>query len=128
MSPELAPVSILAHYKQGLLQHAALTSMKILSVIRSCVHGLQILERLHAILTDLPQGAIYASSSDHYFYALQGATGCTLWKYKRSDVFFSAPAMKNGIPYLSRFDSQIFMFSLKPFGVRPTSPSFLWKC
>ena len=127
MSPSLTPVGILAHYVQGLSQHVALTSMKILSVIRSCLHWLQIPERLHAILTHLPQQAIYASSSDHYFYALQGNTGCALWKYKRSDVFFSAPAVKNGLPYLSRFDSQIFMFSLKPFGVRPTSPSFLWK-
>ena len=118
------PLRQLTPVKSGLLQQAAKMGSTLLSVVHSCTNGLNVLVRIHAALTHLHQRAIYVSSDDHHFYALRNDTSSILWKYKKSDVFFSSPAVKNGVAYLTSFDAQMFLFRA---GLRPCGDSFLWK-
>jgi hypothetical protein len=111
----------------GLLQRAITMSMTTLSILASIIHWLRPSARLHAAITYASQRTIYASSGGNYFYALRGHNGSPLWMYKKSDVFFSSPAVKQGVAYLTPFDAQIFLFSLKPLAIKPCADSFLWK-
>jgi hypothetical protein len=70
------------------------------------------------------QRVIYVSSDDHQLYAFRNGNSSILWKYKNSQVFFSSPAVKNGVAYLTSFDAQIFLFRAR---VRPCGDSFLWR-
>jgi PQQ enzyme repeat len=106
----------------GLLEHAHKLGMAFTSVVVSVTNIIS--KKLHAVLACLPQKVIYINSSNRYVYALQGNSGSILWKYKQSDVFFSAPAVMNGSAYLTSFDSQMFLFASR---VRPLGNSFLWK-
>jgi hypothetical protein len=81
---------------------------------------------VQAISTALNQRVRYASTNDHSLYALQSAGGPLLWQYKKSSVFFSSPAMKNGAAFLTSFDSQIFLFAAV-MHLRPCNDSFLWR-
>ena len=118
------PLRQLTPVKSGLLQQVAKMGTTILSVVHSCTHGLNVLERIHAALTHLHQRVIYVSSDDHHFYALRNDTSSILWKYKKSDVFFSSPTVKNGVAYLTSFNAQMFLFSAQ---WRAGGDSFLWK-
>ena len=64
------------------------------------------------------------ASDNHYCYALRDTSGFLLWRYKKSDVFFSSPAVKDGTPYIRASDAPLFQFAAR---VRPCSSSFLWK-
>jgi hypothetical protein len=70
------------------------------------------------------QRVIYVSSDDHQLYAIRNGNSSILWKYKNSQVFFSSPAVKNGVAYLTSFDAQIFLFRAR---VRPCGDSLLWR-
>lgn len=118
------PLRQLTPVKSGLLQQAAKMGTRLLSVVHSCTNGVNVLERIHAALTHLHQRAIYVSSDDHHFYALRNDTSSILWKYKKSDVFFSSPTVKNGVAYLTSFNAQMFLFSAQ---WRAGGNSFLWK-
>ena len=120
----LHPLRQLTSVKSGLLQQAARVGMTILSVVHSSTIWLNVLGRMNATLAYLHQRVIYVSSDDHHFYALRNDTSSILWKYKKSDVFFSSPAVKNGMAYLTSFDAQMFLFRA---GLRPCGDSFLWK-
>jgi hypothetical protein len=85
---------------------------------------LGLLEEIHAAFDHLHQKVIYVSSDDHHLYALRNDNSSILWSYKKSHVFFSSPAVKNGVAYLTPFDTQMFLFRAR---LRPCGDSFLWK-
>lgn len=89
------------------LQEAGMRGWKVLSIAQ---YILRVPERfLHASLTHLPLKVRYVSAGNNALYALQSRNGTLLWQYQKSTVFFSSPAMKNGILYPNALDSQIFM-------------------
>lgn len=109
---------------KGHLPGAGMRGWKVLSIAQ---HILRVPERfLHASLTLLPLKVRYASAGNNALYALQSGNGTLLWQYQKSTVFFSSPAMKNGILYPNALDSQIFMFAAS-MRLRPCSDSFIWK-
>lgn len=114
-------------YKTNLPQYAVTIGMAMWSVVGRSIQGLKLSERVHAALAYFSQRTIYASSGSNSLYALQGKNGPSLWTYKKSDVFFSAPAVEGGQAYLTPLDAQLFLFSLKPFSMKPHGGSFLWK-
>jgi hypothetical protein len=118
------PLQQLTPVKSGLLQPAARIGMTIRSVVQSNIHWLNVLEGIHAAFAHLHQRIIYVSSDDHQVYALRNDNSSMLWKYKKSQIFFSSPAVKNGVPYLTSFDAQMFLFRSR---LRPCGDSFLWK-
>ena len=101
------PLRQLTPVKNGLLQQAATMGTTLLSVVHSCTHVLNVLKRIHAALTHFQQRVIYVSSNGHHFYALRNDTSSILWKYEKSDVFFSSPAVKNGVAYLTAFNGRM---------------------
>ena len=106
------------------LQEAGMRGWKVLSIAQ---YILRVPERfLHASLTHLPLKVRYVSAGNNALYALQSRNGSLLWQYQKSTVFFSSPAMKNGILYPNALDSQIFMFAAS-MRLRPCSDSFIWK-
>lgn len=106
------------------LQEAGMRGWKVLSIAQ---YILRVPERfLHASLTHLPLKVRYVSAGNNALYALQSRNGSLLWQYQKSTVFFSSPAMKNGILYPNALDSQIFMFAAS-MRLRPCSNSFIWK-
>jgi hypothetical protein len=102
---------------------AARIGMTIRSVVQSKL-WLSLLEKIHAAFDHLHQRVIYVSSDDHHLYAFRNDNSSVLWKYKKSHVFFSSPAVKNGVAYLTPFDTQMFLFRAR---IRPCGDSFLWK-
>lgn len=115
---QLAPV------KSGLLQQVARIGMTIQSVVQSNTHWLGLLEKIHAAFDHLHQRVIYVSSDNHHLYAFRNDNSSILWSYKKSQVFFSSPAVKDGVAYLTSFDAQMFLFRAR---IRPCGDSFLWK-
>lgn len=81
------------------------------------------LKSLPVSLTRFLQRVNYVSDS-HYCYALRDDSGFLLWRYKKSNVFFSSVAVKNGIPYVTSFDAQVFLVGSR---LRPFGNSFLWR-
>src|SRR5207237_8774703 len=81
------PLRQLTPVKSGLLQQAAKIGTTILSVVHSCAHGLNVLERIHAALTHLHQRVIYVISDDHHFYAVRNDTSPNPRKYKNINMF-----------------------------------------
>ncbi len=125
--PDL-PFHLIQHMERSVsykrrFEPAILTWCKSLSTAR--LHG--VLNRLvQTIATPFHQRVRYATTGNHSFYALQSNDGPLLWQYKKSTVFFSASSMKNGVAFLSLFDSQIFLFATI-MHLRPCNNSFLWK-
>jgi len=64
------------------------------------------------------------ASDNHYCYALRADSHFLVWRYKKSNVFFSSAAMKNGVPYVTSFDAQVFLLGSR---LRLFSDSFLWR-
>ena len=81
------------------------------------------LKSLPVALTHFLQRVDYVSDS-HYCYALRDDSGFLLWKYKKTSVFFSCPAVKNGAAYVTPFDAQVFLLGSR---LRPFGNSFLWR-
>jgi hypothetical protein len=114
-----SPASTKSH-----LPEASLRGWKTRSIVQ---YILRAPERfLHASLTHLPVKVRYVSAGNNALYALQSRNGTLLWQYQKSTVFFSSPAMKNGILYPNALDSQIFLFAAS-MRLRPCSDSFIWK-
>lgn len=90
------------------------------------VNCLHLLERVFAALLAYVPHKNYMSSADNYLYVFESGGGTMLWKYKKSNVFFSSPAMAQGVPYVTGFDSQIFLFAAL-LHLKPGGDSFLWK-
>ena len=122
----LSPVTPLdgLPYELLQLQHAesSLSSKERLAAMFRCIaiH----LVSLFAIFTLFLQKVDYVSDT-HYCYALRDTSGFLLWRYKKSDVFFSSPSIKDGIAYMRASDAPLFQFAAR---VRPCGSSFLWKC
>ena len=125
MEAESASQKLQSHVStKSHLQEAGMRGWKVLSIAQ---YILRVPERfLHASLTHLPLKVRYVSAGNNALYALQSRNGSLLWQYQKSTVFFSSPAMKNGILYPNALDSQIFMFAAS-MRLRPCSDSFIWK-
>jgi hypothetical protein len=81
------------------------------------------LKSLMMALTHLLLRVSYVSDS-HYCYALRDDSGFLLWKYKKTNVFFSCPAVKDGAAYVTPFDAQVFLLGSR---LRIFGNSFLWR-
>src|SRR5437764_302383 len=81
------------------------------------------LKSLPVACTHLLQRVDYVSDN-HYCYALRDESGFLLWKYKKSNVFFSSPAVKDGVTYVTPFDAEVFLLGSR---LRPLGNSFLWR-
>src|SRR2546421_6619471 len=81
------------------------------------------LKSLSAAFTRLLQRVNYASDT-HYCYALRDDSRFLLWKYKKSNVFFSSGAVKNGVAYVTPFDAEVFLLGSR---LRLSGDSFLWR-
>lgn len=119
--PAVTPLESLPH---ALLQQTKSSASRIEQAVAVFSGTLMRLQSLFVAFTLCFQKVHYSSDS-RYCYALCDKSGFLLWKYKKSDIFFSAPAVKNGIAYTTLFDSTLFLFTAR---VRPCSDSFLWKC
>lgn len=53
-------------------------------------------------------GALYVGSSDHYFYALDAATGTLKWKFKTAGRLTSSPAVSGGVVFFGSYDSNFY--------------------
>jgi hypothetical protein len=118
------PLQQLATIKSGLLQQVTRIGMAIQCVVQSNTRWLSLLEEIHAAVDYFHQRVIYVSSDDHHLYAFRSDNSSILWQYKKSHVFFSSPGVKNGVAYLTSFDTQMFLFRAR---IRPCGDSFLWK-
>ncbi len=119
----LSAVTPLESLSQTLLQQTNSPTSRIEQAIAAFSGALMRLQSLVVTFTLCFQKVHYTSDS-RYCYALRDKSGFLLWKYKKSDTFFSSPAMKNGVAYTTLFDSTLFLFTAR---VRPCSDSFLWK-
>ena len=81
------------------------------------------LKSLPVAFTHFLQRVDYVSDNQ-YCYALRDDSGFLLWKYKKSNVFFSSVAVKNGVTYVTPFDAQVFLLGSR---LRPLGNSFLWR-
>jgi len=121
---QLTAVAPLEKHPYVIRQQAQRTPSRQASIAIVCSGILRRLQSLLVAFIFSLQKANYASDT-HYCYALQESSGFLRWKYKKSEVFFSAPAIKNGIAYATPFDSTLFLFAAQ---VKPSGSSFLWKC
>ena len=119
----LAPVAPLESLPQALLQQTERPASHIEQVVTAFSGTLRRLQSCFVTFTLSFQNAHY-TCDNRYCYALRDKSGFLLWRYKKSDTFFSTPAMKNGVAYTTVFDSTLFLFTAR---VRPCSDSFLWK-
>ena len=55
-------------------------------------------------------GIVYVGSTDNYVYALNAATGGTIWSYKTGSSIDSSPAVVNGVVYIGSRGSQGLRF------------------
>src|ERR1051326_5248149 len=53
-------------------------------------------------------GTLYVGSSDHFFYALDAATGALKWKFKTGGRVTSSPAVHGGLVYFGSYDSNFY--------------------
>lgn len=126
-TPFFRPLRIARSASSHLLQRVAMMmSIVIATLLHVSVSSLNMFERLFATLVTSVPHKNYMSSSDNYLYVFDSGGGAMLWKYKKSNVFFSSPAMNQGVPYVTGFDSQIFLFAAL-LHLKPGGDSFLWK-
>ncbi len=119
----LSSVTPLESLPLELLQQTEQSVSRIEQTLTAFSSALMRLQSLFVTFTLFFQKVHYTSDS-RYCYALRDKSDFLLWKYKKSDTFFSSPAMKNGVAYTTVFDSTLFLFAAR---VRPCSDSFLWK-
>lgn len=84
------------------------------------------LKSLPVLFTRFLNRVNYVSSDNRHFYALREDSGFQLWRYRKSSVFFSSAAVKDGVAYLTLFDAQVFLFA-SALRLRLSSYSLLWK-
>lgn len=72
-------------------------------------------------------GAVYAGSDDNKVYALNAATGATLWSYSIADgldaSLTSSPAVANGTVYVGSTDTNLYAFGLTGTPATPARPN-----
>lgn len=109
------PYELLADAKRSITRKERIICMfsSILTWLRS----------LPVAFTHFLQRVDYVSDSQ-YCYALRDDSGFLLWRYKKSNVFFSSLAVKNGVTYVTSFDAQVFLVGSR---LRPFGNSFLWR-
>lgn len=111
------------NFPHALLQHTGRSISRKERIHVSLTGKLTHLKSLLVAFTLFLQRVDYACDN-HYCYALRDSSGFLLWRYKKSEVFFSFPAVKDGTPYIRASDAPLFQFAAR---VRPCSSSFLWK-
>jgi serine/threonine-protein kinase len=57
-------------------------------------------------------GDVYIGGMDHTIYGLDAQTGAKLWAYETNGYFSGAPAVLDGVVYLSSFDKHLYAFGL----------------
>jgi hypothetical protein len=119
----LSAVTPLESLPLALLQQPERSVSRIEQALTIFSRALMWLQSLFVTFTMFFQRVHYRSDN-RYCYALRNNSDFLLWKYKKSETFFSAPGMKNGVAYTTLFDSTLFLFAAR---VRPCSDSFLWK-
>ncbi len=68
-----------------------------------------------------PPPLVYFGSSDFNFYAVNGATGSLIWKYKAEGSFvYSSPTYANGTIYAGNTDGYVYAF-------HPATGNVKWK-
>jgi outer membrane protein assembly factor BamB len=63
---------------------------------------------------------VYFGSRDHYFYALDTATGSVKWKYLTRGPIHSSPAVADGVVYFGGEDSYVY-------ALKTSDGSLLWR-
>ncbi len=56
------------------------------------------------------EGVLYVAMEDGSFYALDAATGESLWRYKTGDYIYSPPAVADGVVYVGSLDGYLYAF------------------
>jgi len=56
----------------------------------------------------IANGVLYVGSADKYVYALDVATGKTIWTFKTKGQVKSSPAVVNGVVYIGSLDSTMY--------------------
>lgn len=118
--PAVEPLTSLPY---GLLQHVERPISHKEQLVAMFSGILIWLRSLSAAFIHFLQRVDYVSDN-HNCYALRADSHFLVWKYKKSNVFFSSAAIKNGVPYVTPFDAQVFLLGSR---LRLFGDSFLWR-
>jgi len=62
--------------------------------------------------TLMHEGIIYATSGDHFVYAIDGKSGRELWKFRTNDCNYGSPSTDGRLIFIPSYDSHVYALDI----------------